>query len=178
MEKGQLNKKDQSRKIKNIVLIASGSIIAIVVGKKFVEGIIATLKQNREESQYYDPNKNSTLAQKQALSSQLATKFKTAFNPSGNDWMMSWDQTDERSVFQCARDINKYKLSWAMVSTAYKGVFNRDLTNDLSAELDAAENSLFLSILNAADPDMGYQNAMMKRFGTIDGLANHHKLLK
>lgn len=166
-------KKESKIKVLEIVLILGGGVAAFILGKKLFNSIRA----NIEENQYYKPDKNTDNSQKQSIASQLAVKFSAAFNPSGNSWMRSIDQTDEKAIFQCARDMNKNKIPWSMVSTAYKGTIGRDLLSDLQSELDANELNLFNSILSATDADAAYNNAMLKRFGKIEGLGNLVKLL-
>ena len=157
MEKGTENK------LMTVGLFIGGGIGAYFVGKKLFDAIRAIIERN----QYYKPGNETS---KQTIASQLAVKFSAAFNPSGVSWMRAMDQTNEQAVFECARDMNKNKIPWSMVSGAYKGTIGRDLLSDLQSELDSDEIALFNGILTASDADSAYNNAMLKRFGKLNGL--------
>jgi hypothetical protein len=139
-----------------VALLAGSGYLVYRIGKNIVENIRA----NREEGQYSDPDKQSNNAKLQAMASQIATLFSAAFNPSGVSWMRSVDGTDEDQCYKNARDMNVNKIPWSMVSTAYKGVFSRDLLQDLQSEMSTSEMNTFNTILNSKNPNNDYQSAI------------------
>ena len=155
---------ESEKRMRNMSLLVVLAGAGFFVGKKLIGDLIDNIRARREGNQYDSNNA------KQALASQVATRFNSAFNPSGNKWMRSWDQTDEKAVFECARDMAKNKVSMSMVTTSYRGLFQRELVSDLQSELDSRELQLFNSILTSSDPELAYKNAMLQRFGKIDGL--------
>lgn len=159
-----------STRIRKIAGLSALGLGVLLLGKNSLSNLIDSIRLKREENQYYDPNNQSSNAQKEALASQLATKFNAGFNPSGVSWLRNTDQTNEKAIFQCARDVAKNKIPWSMMTKAYKGIIDRDLTYDLQSELDSDELDLFNSILAASDPELAFQNVMLKRFGTLTGI--------
>jgi len=106
--------------IMTIVLIA---VIFIARGgiKKFI--------QARNEKKF---DKNETKD-----TNQLALQYRTASNPSGNNWMIDWDGTDEDAIeklaYQTKGELNE-------VAAAYKLKFDGETLSDrMSKELDSKE---------------------------------------
>lgn len=162
-------KKNTEQKIKKGVLWGTLIIGSAWAGKILVGKIVESIRQKREENQYYKPDNNTTNAQKQALATQIATRFSAAFNPSGISWMRNTDGTNEQAVYMCARDLALNKIPWSMVNTAYKGVMGRDLIYDLQSELNSDELIKFNAILTASDPNTAYQSAINGVFNGIGG---------
>ncbi|TDE15293.1 hypothetical protein [Dyadobacter psychrotolerans] len=77
----------------------------------------------------------------------LATSFKNAINPSGWEWAIDSDGTNEELIFGLAAQSRgqMYKAVYNQYNTLYK----RDLTKDLQAELSDSDYNKFLQILNS-----------------------------
>ena len=77
----------------------------------------------------------------------LATSYMQAINPSGYEWAIDSDGTNEDLLYELAAQSrgNMYKAAFDQYNTLYK----RNLTKDLQAELDNDEYKKFLNILNS-----------------------------
>jgi hypothetical protein len=73
----------------------------------------------------------------------LAGLYKAALNPSGVEFLMGTDGTDESLIYELAAKTKSYKA----VYDAYKIQFKRDLTVDLKSELGTDEYKRFIDIL-------------------------------
>jgi hypothetical protein len=77
-------------------------------------------------------------------SAQQAQAFRTAFNTSGNSWLMAADGTDNVKVFQLATEVKDL----AKVQQYYKDLYKSSLTDDLGSELNSTELARFWAIIN------------------------------
>ena len=95
-------------------------------------------------------NLRRNLAQKDLLDKkegQQAQVLKIAMNPSGFDWMMSFDGTNLTHVMAIAKEIKDFSTVQNYYGRLYPG---RNLVNDLEAELSVNELSQFYSLLGTA----------------------------
>jgi hypothetical protein len=76
----------------------------------------------------------------------LATSYKFAMNPSGFDFLMSSDGTDEDELMELAA---KSKGRYTSVYNAYYTLYKSDLTKTIMGELSPTDYKRFLAILNA-----------------------------
>ena len=67
-------------------------------------------------------------------------------NTSGISWLRALDQTNEKGIFEAARNIT----DWNAVQATYKKLYARNLLEDIQSELDTEEFKTFMSILNAS----------------------------
>jgi len=160
--------KETERRLVTVGLFVGGGVGAFFVGKAIFSAIRAMIEKNQ-----YDKPGSET---KQSIASKLSVKFSAAFNPSGVSWMRAIDQTNEQAVFECARDLNINKIPWSMISSAYKGTQGRELLSDLQSELDSEELNLFNGILTATDANTAFSNAMLKRYGKLNGIGGQNLL--
>jgi hypothetical protein len=58
-----------------------------------------------------------------------------------NDWF--GDGTDEDAMYQVAREMFAHKVPFALVSSKYKVLYNRELLDDVTQELDSSQVSVF-----------------------------------
>ena len=123
------------------------------LGWRFVvQPTLQKMRRNREQSDMInDPNKRQ------------ATVLHNAMNPSGVSWMRSMDRTDEKMVYEAARNIT----DWNAVQTTYRNLYNRDLLSDLQGELDSKEYQTFLRILGQGKPSRTKSGASGFEKGTI-----------
>ena len=77
---------------------------------------------------------------------QQATILYNAMNTSGISWLRALDQTNEKGIFEAARNIT----DWNAVQATYKKLYARNLLEDIQSELDTEEFKTFMSILNAS----------------------------
>ena len=105
-------------------------IIAIIVLVVFfvAKGGIQKFIRSRKEKEF---NRNETKDV-----NQLALQYRTASNPSGNDWMINWDGTNEDAIEKLA-----YQTKGVLdeVAAAYKLKFDETLSDRMSKELDSEE---------------------------------------
>jgi hypothetical protein len=98
-------------------------------------------------------NKNTTEGQvENDPSVGQAQGLRQAINPSGNNWMKSFDGTDTKGIFAIAGQITDLEA----VRIAYKKLYNSSLYEDLQAELTASDYQKFLGI--ATKGKAGNQN--------------------
>ena len=67
---------------------------------------------------------------------QLAQQYRAAANPSGSDWMIDWDGTDEEAIERLGYQTKGHLAS---VAAVYKQKFHETLTDRLRKELDTDE---------------------------------------
>jgi hypothetical protein len=78
----------------------------------------------------------------------IATALKIAMNPSGVDYMMDFDGTEEEPMYAVAKETHPNQ--WEEVVSSYSKLFNRNLLTDLVSELGADEFNTFQSNLGEA----------------------------
>lgn len=68
---------------------------------------------------------------------------------SGYGWWNDYfgDGTDEEAIYQVGRDMHQHKVDFSLVSSKYKVLYNRELIDDLTTELDSAEMGFFQGAL-------------------------------
>lgn len=110
-------------------------LIAIAVYfalKKFSEAsAVSEVQQKIQEVGRYNNN-------------ALAQLYRQAVNPSGYKWLMELDGTNEEMLFKLAAETYNYQG----VATAYKALYETDLTEDLRKELSTSDFQQFMQILN------------------------------
>lgn len=77
----------------------------------------------------------------------FANELRAAFNPSGNGWMIDWDNTNEGAAYLVAAKIRANKVKFTEVAKAYYAAFNDDLMKRLQKELDTAELTKFFKYM-------------------------------
>ena len=110
-----------------------GTAVAGFVGYKLLQN----LYQNFARSQ----------AQHQLLKSRAARQaqqLKMGMNPSGFDWLMAADGTNENTIFNAAKSIQ----SFSEVQRKYRQLYpGRNLIEDLEAELDSEDLTKFYGFM-------------------------------
>ena len=102
-------------------------VIAIVVIVSFwlIRGGVRKVIRHFKEKQF-DKNEHKDF-------NQIAQQYRSAANPSGADWMIDWDGTDEDAIEVLAHQTKGHLDSIARV---YKQKFDETLTDRLRKELD------------------------------------------
>lgn len=114
-------------------------VIAIIVIISFwllKGGIKKTIRYFKERS--FDKNETKDV-------NQIAQQYRAASNPSGSDWMIDWDGTDEDQIEKLAFQT---KGSFENVAKAYKQKFDETLTDRMRKELDADEFQNWRNIID------------------------------
>jgi len=76
---------------------------------------------------------------------QLASRIRTAVNPSGVSWLINTDFTDNASLFNIANEINIAK-NFNEVAKSYKKMYGESLEERLRTEFNSIEYSKFFDI--------------------------------
>lgn len=74
-----------------------------------------------------------------------AMVLRSAMNPSGASWMMSFDTTNTKAVFDTGQQIKNLDE----VATAYRKLYDDDLLHDLQNELNATDYQKFLTMVSS-----------------------------
>jgi hypothetical protein len=76
---------------------------------------------------------------------------------SGYGWWNDYigDGTDEDAIFQVGREMHANKVAFSLVSAKYKVLYNRDLLEDLSLELDTDELAKYQRALQSGLSGLG-----------------------
>ena len=74
-----------------------------------------------------------------------AMALRSAMNPSGASWMMSFDTTNTTALFDTAKQIKNLDE----VSSAYRKLYDDDLLQDVQKELSAADYQKFLTMVSS-----------------------------
>jgi hypothetical protein len=117
-------------KIINGILVVGGIYLTYRLGKKMVDGL------------------NKSDAQSKADDSpdvRQAMELRSAMNPSGISWMMSFDTTNKSTLM----DVTKTITNLDNVSKAYKNLYQDNLLDDLQGELSAEDYQKFLTIVSS-----------------------------
>lgn len=131
---GLLNtiKKVLSDKRVVFVLIA---IVVFFLLKKYIKKGIKKIKENKFDKQSHeDPNK-------------LALNFRSAANPSGYNWMIDMDGTDEDTMLDIGQRIKDLNLQ-EDVSKAYRLKYDETMEERANKELDGEDLRLFESLID------------------------------
>lgn len=81
---------------------------------------------------------------------QQAIKLRSAMNPSGLSWLRAVDTTDEKAIYEVAKEITNLKR----VIKEYKNIYKRALMDDLQKELTPGEFSKFTLIVKSKYQDV------------------------
>jgi hypothetical protein len=92
-----------------------------------------------------------TRTERKALSSGVdpgtfALQLHTSMNPSGQDWMISWDTTNVDALMSTIRSVPS-KAVWREVARQYEILYKRPLSRDIAEELDSAELSRAIALV-------------------------------
>lgn len=79
---------------------------------------------------------------------QSAVAIRNATNPSGIDWMINFDGTNEKALFEIVSNI-KNKTQWDELVAVYNKAYGESIIDRLNKELDHEELLKFNTILNA-----------------------------
>jgi len=77
---------------------------------------------------------------------QLASRIRTAVNPSGISWFIDTDFTDNEALFQIAKEISEQN-NFSDVAKTYKKLYNETLESRLRSEFTASEYKTFFEII-------------------------------
>ena len=101
------------------------AIIAIISLWLIKGGISKAVRYFKEKN--FDKNEAKDV-------NQIAQQYRAASNPSGSDWMIDWDGTNEDAIELLAHQTKGHLESVARV---YKQKFDETLTDRMRKELDA-----------------------------------------
>ncbi len=121
--------KNQS-KIINGVLVIGGIYLTYRLGKNIIASLNKSDAQNKADD---SPDVRQAMA------------LRSAMNPSGVSWMMSFDTTNTATVMDSAKIITNLDN----VQTAYKNLYQDNLLDDLQSELTATDYQKFLTIVSS-----------------------------
>jgi hypothetical protein len=121
--------KNQS-KIINGVLVIGGIYLTYRLGKNIITSLNKSDAQNKADD---SPEVRQAMA------------LRSAMNPSGISWMMSFDTTNTSTVMDSAKTITNLDN----VQTAYKNLYQDNLLDDLQSELTSSDYQKFLTIISA-----------------------------
>jgi hypothetical protein len=121
--------KNQS-KIINGVLVIGGIYLTYRLGKNIIASLNKSDAQNKADD---SPDVRQAMA------------LRSAMNPSGVSWMMSFDTTNTATVMDSAKIITNLDN----VQTAYKNLYQDNLLDDLQSELTASDYQKFLTIISS-----------------------------
>lgn len=114
-------------------------VLAVLIGLFLLRGGIGKIKaffNNRkfDKKSTEDPNR-------------IALQFRNAANPSGANWMIDWDGTNEEEFDRLARRIKNQDII-KEVSDAYRLKYSETLQERAAKELDATELRSFEDIIS------------------------------
>ena len=113
-------------------------VIAVVIGISIIilRGRIKRLIKKIRENQF-DKNETKDV-------NQIAQQIRAASNPSGFNWMIDWDGTDEDTLTILA---HQTKGAFKEVADAYRLKFAETLTDRIRKELDAKDYQNWINIV-------------------------------
>lgn len=117
-------------KIINGVLVIGGIYLTYRLGKNIITSLNKSDAQNKADD---SPEVRQAMA------------LRSAMNPSGISWMMSFDTTNTNTVMDSAKTITNLDN----VQTAYKNLYQDNLLDDLQSELTSSDYQKFLTIISA-----------------------------
>ncbi len=116
----------------------------VVTGLLLVGGIYITYRiGNKIISEIHKKNTQSQADDSPEVRQAIA--LRSAMNPSGIRWMMSFDTTNTSIVLNTAQTITNLDK----VSQAYKNLYADNLLDDLQSELSAAEYEKFFNLVTS-----------------------------
>ena len=117
-------------KIVNGILVLGGIYITYRLGKK----LIAEFNKSNAQD-----NADDSPEVRQAMT------LKSAMNPSGISWMMSFDTTNSSKILETAKVITNLDN----VRAAYKNLYQSNLLDDLQSELSTDDYQKFMTIVSS-----------------------------
>ena len=117
-------------KIVNGILVLGGIYITYRLGKK----LIAEFNKSNAQD-----NADDSPEVRQAMT------LKSAMNPSGISWMMSFDTTNSSKILETAKIITNLDN----VRSAYKNLYQANLLDDLQSELSTDDYQKFMTIVSS-----------------------------
>ena len=117
-------------KIVNGVLVIGGIYLTYRLGKNLITALNKSDAQNKADD-------SAEVRQAMAL--------RSAMNPTGISWMMSFDTTNTDTVLDTAKTITNLDS----VQAAYKSLYQDNLLDDLQGELSASDYQKFLTIVSS-----------------------------
>jgi len=134
---------DTSVKITATVVIS----IAIVVAGYFA---FKAIKKSMDEKKFNNqdiisqPRTNADIEKnRKSMANMYANQLRSAFNPSGNGWMIAMDTTDTDTVMQISANMKQNSVPFSYVSSAYQTAYKDNLATRLQSELSATELAKF-----------------------------------
>lgn len=98
----------------------------------------------------------------QNLEVRQAMGLRSAMNPSGTSWLMWTDGTNEEAIDELALQI----VDLNAVSSAYRRLYNAELTEDLQKELSTDHFNEFMTRISNNRINSGYSSAQTSSNGT------------
>lgn len=117
-------------KIVNGVLAVGGIYLTYRLGASLIASLNKSDAQNKADD---SPEVRQAMA------------LRSAMNPSGISWMMSFDTTSTTTVLETAKSITNLDS----VQNAYKSLYQDNLLDDLQGELSATDYQKFLTIVSS-----------------------------
>lgn len=117
-------------KIVNGVLVVGGIYLTYRLGASLIASLNKSDAQNKADD---SPEVRQAMA------------LRSAMNPSGISWMMSFDTTSTSTVLDTAKSI----INLDSVQNAYKSLYQDNLLDDLQSELSATDYQKFLTIVSS-----------------------------
>lgn len=117
-------------KIINGVLAVGGIYLTYRLGKKLMDGLNKSNAQNKADD---------------SPDVRQAMELRSAMNPSGISWMISFDTTNKSAVMDTAKTITNLDN----VSKGYKNLYQNNLLDDLQSELSTEDYQKFLTIVSS-----------------------------
>lgn len=99
----------------------------------------------------YQTQKNIEDVEKKIQTSpagQQAMQLRAAFNPSGNNWMSSFDGTDNKALVSISKQIKDF----GEVAESYRKLYKSNLSEDLTNEMSSSELIAFYKNIQNSDP--------------------------
>ena len=117
-------------KLMNGALVIGGIYLTYRLGKNIIASLNKSDAQNKADD---SPEVRQAMA------------LRSAMNPSGISWMMSFDTTNSGTVIDTAKTINNLDS----VQKAYKNLYQNNLLDDLQSELSTSDYQKFLTIVSS-----------------------------
>ncbi|BDD04411.1 hypothetical protein [Aureibacter tunicatorum] len=129
---------------KEVYIIGGGIIATILIAK--------TVRSAVDKAKYNSAIKAINTQSKTGIATMLATNLSSAFYQAGirNNWIP--DGTNDVLVFQVAKTMFNKQISFIQVSDQYKGLYQRNLLEDLQSELDSNELRTFWELVKTGAP--------------------------
>lgn len=135
----------------SVVLLAVALFFAIRAIKKYLEN-----KSFNDQDTVDNPKtKAEREKNRKAYANIFANQLRTAFNPTGNGWMIDIDGTSTDAVMKVAAGIKEKEVPFSYVAAAYNTAYKSSLAAQLQSELSSTELSKF------------YATAGMQGVGTV-----------